>query len=119
LRPKKHEGQIARDAIESAQIRWQHPDIPVAKFQPREIRSLYRAGSNQLGMIHIDSDNPATWSNPMGKMKGGNPIPTRHIQYGYAFVEIQVGQEALGKWSRPGIFLGQVTQPWRRRPQKG
>jgi hypothetical protein len=97
VRPKKHKGQIARDAIELAQIRWQRSDIPMAKFQPGEIRSLYRAGSNQLSVIHIDSDDPATWPNPMGEMKGRNPIPTRHIQYGCAFIEIQVRQEALGK----------------------
>jgi hypothetical protein len=119
LRPEKHEGQIARDAIELAKIRRQLSDIPMAKFQPGEIRSLYRAGSKQLSVIHIDSDDPATWPNPMGEMKGGNPIPTRHIQYAGAIIEIQVGQETLGKRPRPGILLGQFTQPWRRRPQKG
>jgi hypothetical protein len=111
LRAKKHEGQIARNAIELAQIRWQHPDIPMAKFQPGKIRPLYRTGSNQLCMIQIDSDDPATWSDPMGEMKGGNPITTCHIQYGSAFIEIQVAQEAFGKGSRPGIFFRQFTQP--------
>jgi hypothetical protein len=91
----------------------------MAKFQPGEKWSLYRTGSNQLRVTDIDSDDPATWSNTMSEIKGRNPISTPHIQYRGAFIEIQVGQEAFGKWSRPGIFFRQFTQPWRRGLQRG
>jgi hypothetical protein len=91
LRSKKHEGQISRDAIKLAKIYGQVSDISLAKFQPGEIRPLYRTGSNQLGMIQINSDDPASRSNPMCEMKGRDAIPTHHIQYGCAFMKIQMG----------------------------
>jgi hypothetical protein len=105
LGSKKHKRQIAGNAIEMAQIQRQASDIPLAKLQRGKIRSLYRAGSNQLSVIHIDSYDPAVWTNSMSKIKGGNPVPAGHIQYGCTFIKIQVSHKAFCKGPRPGIFF--------------
>src|SRR5687768_17494525 len=80
IRPKKHDRQIASDAIKGRKVRWQRPHIKTLEPQPRELCTLNGSRVGHLSFASINAQYLARLTDLFGEVEGRDTMASGHIQ---------------------------------------
>ena len=102
---KKHDGEIAGDAVKTWQARRQRAHIQAFEPQPRELRSLDRSRALNLTPTEIDGQDLPRGPHLLCQVERWNPVAAGDIENGSSRAKIQMLQQRLSEGGGP-IVVG-------------
>jgi hypothetical protein len=90
---KKHDGEIASDAIETGQVPRQSAHIQTFEPQPRELLTLNRSRAHDLTLAEIDGQNLSGRPHLLCQVESRDPMTGGYIENGNSRVKIQMLQQ--------------------------
>ena len=104
VRTKKHDGEIAGDAIETGQVRRQGTHIQTIEPQPRELRALDRSRHLDLTPTEIDGQDLSGGPHLLCQVESRDSVAGGNVENGGPRVKIQMLQQRFSEGGGPIVM---------------